>query len=413
MNQKPSPITFAGGTFTRRTLLTGAAALGLGTLVAACSPFSKSTGGTAGSKALPGADDLRDIFRQTAHQTTTPGAVLLYRTPDGSLATTYGAGSTSGSPSMTLADHFRVGSVTKTFTGTVILQLAQEGKLRIEDPVARYRDDVPNGSNITLTQLLNMRSGLFNYSDSLELNQALDDEPGRVWTPDQLLALAFRYPPYFAPGQGYHYSNTNTVLLGLIAEDIDRRPLGTSFQKRLFDPVGMRNTSFPATTSTTIPSPHPEGYMYSTNVATMKSAELPADQQAAAAAGTLKPRDVTHNNPSWTWSAGGAISTAGDLSRWVTALGDGSLLDPSWQKRRMESLQSTDPAVPDTRYGLGIAQFGPMYGHTGQLPGFQTFAGYDPAKRRSLVVIANLNTAPDGRSVAETIAHALLTKIYG
>ncbi|WP_373191186.1 serine hydrolase domain-containing protein, partial [Mycobacterium marinum] len=84
-------------------------------------------------------------------------------------------------------------------------------------PVSKYRPDVPNGDNITIEQLLNMRSGLYNYSETPEVNEALDNDPQRVWTPDELLTIAYQNPPYFLPGAGYHYSNTNYVLLGLIA----------------------------------------------------------------------------------------------------------------------------------------------------------------------------------------------------
>lgn len=81
----------------------------------------------------------------------------------------------------------------------------------MDDPVSRHRPDVPNGDNITIDQLLTMRSGLYNYTETLDLNSAMDTDPQRVWQPDELLALAYRHPPYFAPGQGFHYSNTSTV----------------------------------------------------------------------------------------------------------------------------------------------------------------------------------------------------------
>jgi D-alanyl-D-alanine carboxypeptidase len=153
--------------------------------------------------------------------------------------------------------------------------------------------------------------------------------------------------------------------------------------------------------------------MYGTNVSTLTSAELPPDQLAAAQAGRLKPHDVTDENPSWGWSAGAAISTAEDLATWVQASGDGTLLDPTWQKKRLDSVQSADPSDPGAAsYGLGIARFGPVYGHTGKLPGFQSFTGYDPAKQVILVIWANLNASPDGRPPATTIARQLIGKIY-
>jgi D-alanyl-D-alanine carboxypeptidase len=245
------------------------------------------------------------------------------------------------------------------------------------------------------------------------VNQTLDTNPTKAWTQAELLAAAFKIPPYFPPGQGYHYSNTNTVLLGLIAEELDGQPLATVFNKRLFTPLGMHNTLLPDITSNAIPTPHPRGYMYGTNVSTLTSAELPPDQLAAAQAGRLKPHDVTDENPSWGWSAGAAISTAEDLATWVQASGDGTLLDATWQKKRLDSVQSADPSDPGAAsYGLGIARFGPVYGHTGELPGFQSFTGYDPAKQVILVIWANLNASPDGRPPATTIARQLIGKIY-
>src|SRR5262249_6489082 len=162
------------------------------------------------------------------------------RTMNGELTSTYGSRTDTGEDPVTLADHVRIGSITKTFTATVILQLAQEGELDIDAPVSEYRADVPGGRDITLTQLLTMRSGLYNYAESAAFSRALDDDPSKIWSPDELLALAYRHPPYFPPGAAFHYSNTNAVLLGLIAEQVGKQALGTAFQNRLFTPLGMR-----------------------------------------------------------------------------------------------------------------------------------------------------------------------------
>ncbi|HJT02854.1 MAG TPA: serine hydrolase domain-containing protein [Pseudonocardiaceae bacterium] len=398
----------------RRTLLAATGALGVGVL--GLNSVAIGCARTPGAPAAPEAGltpALREDFEASARELQTPGAVMLLRTPSGEFSAAYGSRTDTGSEPVTLADHVRIGSITKTFTGTVILQLAQEGHLDIDAPVSEYRTDVPNGRNITLRQLLSMRSGLYNYSESLEFNQALDSDPTKVWTTDELLDLGFKYPPYFPPGTEFHYSNTNTVLLGLIAEQVDRRPLGLAFQTRFFTPLAMRETAFPDVSSSAIATPHPRGYMYGTNVSTMNSEALPLDQQAAARAGTLKPHDVTDWSPSWTWAAGGAISTAADLATWATALADGTLLNPTWQRRRLDSIRPTNPSSPSAAgYGLGIAMFGPMYGHTGELPGFQSFAAVDPDRKRTLVVWANLNAAPDGRAPASTIAQKLIGKLY-
>jgi D-alanyl-D-alanine carboxypeptidase len=410
----------------RRTVLSTATVFGVSALAAGCSSKSpsspppatatRSTGTSSGS--TPGSaviDEaaLRTLFARTAKELLTPGAVCILRTSQGSFSVTYGSRADDRSTPVSLTDAIRIGSITKTFTGTVILQLAQQGRLSIDDPVSKYRPDVPNGNNIIIAQLLTMRSGLHNYTESLEMNQALDTNPTKAWTQAELLAIAFRNPPYFPPGKGYHYSNTNTVLLGLIAEKLAGQPLATVFSTRLFAPLGLRHTGLPGITSNAIPTPHPRGYMYGTNVSTLTSAKLPPAQLAAAQSGTLKPNDVTDENPSWGWSAGAAISTAPDLVTWVQALGDGALLNPTWQKKRLESVRPTEPTNPaSASYGFGIARFGSLYGHTGELPGFQSFAGYDPAKHVTLVVWANLSASPDGRPPATTIAQRLIGTIY-
>ncbi|HEY0576788.1 MAG TPA: serine hydrolase domain-containing protein [Pseudonocardia sp.] len=406
----------------RRALLSGAAALGLGVLAAACStsaapPAPPATGpapaapGPATSP--PQAEALRARFEAVAKELTAPGAAMLLRTPSGEQSATYGFRTLAGTEPITMADHARVGSVTKTLTATCILQLAQEGRVDVGAPVSEYRPDVPNGKNIPVSRLLEMRSGLYNYSESLELNKSLDENPGKVWTPEELLALGYQHPPYFPPGTGYHYSNTNYVLLGLIIEQLDKKPLAAAYQARLFTPLNMRETSLPPADSIAIPQPHPHGYQYGSNVATMNGEGLPPDQQPAAFAGRTKPNDVTDENPSWTWAAGGGISTIANLATWATAMGDGTLLNPTWQRRRLESIQPIDPANPASLgYGMGIAKFGPMYGHTGELPGFQAFCGYDPDRKTTLAVWANLNAAPDGRAVASTIAQQLIGVLY-
>lgn len=357
-------------------------------------------------------EQLRTTFEKTAQQLLVPGAVLLLRTPAGEFTATYGVAEMGSTRPVRLDDHIRVGSNTKTWTATVILQLVQEGRIQLNDPVAKYRPDVPNGDKITIEQLLSMRSGLFNYSETRKLNQLLDEQPGKIWRQDELLALAWAHPAYFPPGQGFHYSNTNYVLLGLIAERVDRKPLAAIFQDRLFKPLGLKSTSFPDTTSPVIPSPHPQGYMYSTNLLTIDSSALPAPLLAAARAGKLRPNNYTNSNPSWGWAAGAGISTAADLATWVEAMNSGKLLNADMQKLRMNSLQPRSAGDTGARYGLGIAQFNTFYGHTGELPGFNSFMANDPVKQITLIVWTNLAPAPDGQDPATTIARKLIEQIY-
>src|SRR5262249_8500306 len=150
------------------------------------------------------------------------------------------------------------------------------------------------------------------------------------------------------------------------------------------------------------------------NVLTMGSpAAVPPDMQPAAKAGTLQPSDQTSLNPSWARAAGAGISTVADLATWAEALSDGKLLDPPMEAKRVASPQSTNPAQPDARqYGLDIAKFGALYGHTGEVPGFNTFAGTDPQNKVTIVVWVNLEPTADGRAAAMLIAKDLIEQMY-
>ncbi len=409
-------LTAARGPGTRLTALLTAGAMAA---LVACSSGAGTGDDTPGTSptTVPVKVDQEALtadVEELAAEMTAPGVVVLLKSPQGDFQLATGTTEVNGSTPVTMDDHVRIGSNTKTFTTTAILQLADEGKIDLEGPVSDYWSGVPNGKNITIAQLLNMRSGLYNYSETLKLNKALDEEPERVWKPRELLRMGLSRPVYFPPGEGWHYSNTNTVLLGLIAEKIEGEPLPQIIQDRFLTPLGLTSTSFPPSTTSAIPDPHPRGYMYSTNVLTMDGAELPPAQQEAAAAGTLLPNDVTDENPSWTWAAGQMIAGADDLATWAEALAEGSLLSTQMQEARLLSLAPANDSLPagSVEYGYGIAKLGPMYGHTGELPGFNSFMGHDPQKDVTLIVWSNLGSAPNGEPVATTIARSIITRIY-
>ena len=394
--------------FTFRALL----ALTTAVLVTACAApdIKRSALGRIDAAAMQG------MVERLAKEMLVPGAVVILRTPTGNFTSTYGVTTHRGSAPTSVDQHVRVGSNTKTWTGTVILQLIQEGRLRLDDPVSKYRPDVPNGTNITIEQLLNMRSGLFNYTTTLELNQTLDAQPTKAWTQAELLSLAYKHPPTFMPpGSQFGYSNTNTVLLGLIAQQLEGgKPLAGIMRDRLFVPLGMKNTLFPDIASNAIPAPLSRGYMYGNNVLTMGAPPaLPDNMQSAARAGTLTPGDQTDANPSWGWAAGAGISTANDLATWVEALVGGKLLNFALQARRLASVVPIDPSDSNSAsYGLAIAKFGNLYGHTGELPGYNSFMGHDPVNGVTLVVWTNLAPTVDGRDPATTIARELIGLVY-
>lgn len=359
---------------------------------------------------------LTPVIESEMEDMLVPGAVVLVRGPDSEWMEAFGTRVIGEDDPVETGDHFRVGSNTKTMTGTVVLQLVDEGEISLDDPVSDYRPDVPNGEDITIRQLLNMRSGLFNYSEEESFNQTLDDDPARVWDPEELVEIGLSEDPYFPPGEGFHYSNTNTVLLGLIIEDITGQPLEEVFQERIFDEVDLTNTSFPAADDASIPEPFPRGYMFGTDVSTLETPRLPDDEIAAAKAGDLLPNDVTDMNPSWGWAAGAAISTAEDLADYVEVLvGTNTFLSPALQQERLDSIAPIDPTNPESpSYGLAFAQFGPFVGHDGSLPGYQSFMGYDAENGITLIILTNLQDSPEGvGGTANQMAKAIIAELYG
>ena len=259
-----------------------------------------------------------------------PGAMVLLRTPQGDFVFGYGTTELGGTNPPRADTHFRAASNTKTMTAAVIVLLAQEGKLGFDDPVSKYVQGVPNGDDITIAELLKMRSGLYNYTSAPELAESLDRDPTRVWTPEELLAIAFKRPPVFAPGAEYEYCNTNYVLLGLIAEKIEGAPLAKIFQDRLFGPLGMKHTLLPASTSNAIPEPYAHGYLYGSSSYALADAPYPADLQAAAKAGTPQAQRRHMAESFLCLAAGGVISTADDLATWMRALVGGKVFDADY-----------------------------------------------------------------------------------
>jgi D-alanyl-D-alanine carboxypeptidase len=360
---------------------------------------------------------LQAAVEGLAKELLLPGAMVLLHTPQGNFV--FGYGTTElGVTNLPRADtHFRAASNTKTMTAAVIVQLAQEGKLRFNDPISKYVQDVPNGDNITIAQLIKMRSGFYNYSTAPETSESLDHDPDRVWTNKELLAIAFKHPPNFAPGAEFEYCNTNYILLGLVAEKIEGQPLARIFQRRLFEPLGMKNTLLPASTSNAIPEPYSHGYLYGGSSYALVDAPYPADLQAAAKAGTLKPNDDTWQNPSAYFAAGGIVSTADDLATWMRALVGGRVFDGDYQRQWIESPELEDPSNPKSlQYGYGITliTFGPnkVYFHGGEMPGYNSFMGYDPDNDVTLVIWTNLTLALDAKPTANTLMLKILDHIY-
>jgi D-alanyl-D-alanine carboxypeptidase len=317
-----------------------------------------------------------------------PGAIIGIWGPDGTYVRAFGVADKTARAPMKTDFYIRIGSVTKTFTVSGVLQLADQGKLGLDDPIAKFVDGVPQGDKITLRQLARMQSGLFNYSASPAFQQAMFADPRRAFTPHELLNYAFAQPNQFPPGDGFEYCNTNTVLLGLVVEKVSGQPLHSYIQDHIVIPLGMSHTSFPTTNA--FPEPHPQGYTVQT-----------ADGKEAAA---------TDWNPSWGWAAGAMISTLDDMRIWAPALATGKLLTPQMQAQRLQTVGS--PGMPpQDGYGLGIFNLGGWIGHNGSLPGYQTVVVYLPQKRTTLVILVNTDIEYQGSEPSTTLATAITKEL--
>ena len=344
--------------------------------------------------------------------TLTSGAVVVVRSPQGNWTQAFGKREKGGDIALQADDHFRVGSVTKTWTGTVILQLVDEGRFKLSDPISAYLTGVPNGDNITIEHLLSMRSGLFNYSTDQAFNQSLDDDPTQTFSIDALLQIAFKHNPYFAPGTDYRYSNTNTLLLGQLIEKITTISVAEAFQQRLFTPLGLSKTFFPPLDNTALPAPYARGYQFGTNVETIDTSVLSPAKQDAARAGSLQPNDTTDWTTSWGWTAGMGIASASELAEFAKKMVEGTYLSPSTQQQRLDSCTPTSTSPGAASYCLGLAKFGSYYGHTGEVPGYNTFMGHDPDTHTTIVVWTSQSAVPDGRAPAIEIAKMIIDRLH-
>lgn len=295
---------------------------------------------------------------------------------------------------------FRIGSVTKTFVATVLLQLVGEGRLSLDDTVEHWLPGVVagngnDGSRITVRQLLQHTSGIYNYTNDLSVlasKAGFQAHRFDTYTAAQLVAIAMRHAPNFAPGTNWSYSNTNYILVGMIINRVTGRSWQDEVNARIIRPLGLRQTFAPGT-SPVIPGAHAEGY---------------------SSFGSGPAIDVTAINPSAADAAGAMISSTDDLSRFYAALIGGRLLRPA----QLAAMETTVPApefdgiVPGVRYGLGLMWIpkscgGAYYGHAGDVPGYHTWDGIVPGGPQIVVSLTGDGGPNTERSTIAAVDHEL------
>jgi D-alanyl-D-alanine carboxypeptidase len=305
-----------------------------------------------------------------------PGAIALARRDGDVVHAVSGVRDVATQDPIRSHDRFRIGSITKSFVATVVLQLVGEGRLRLDDTVERWLPGlVPNGAAITVDHLLHHASGLFDYvrdGDTTALAPYAADDWAHVWTPQELVAIATAHPPRFAPGTSWSYSNTGYVVLGLIIEAVTGHRASSEVTRRVIWPLGLWRTSFP-TSDADIAGAHLHGYLTG----------FPGDD------GQSITKDVTVFGPSLFWTAGGIISTADDLARFYRALLSGRLLAPA----QMTVLKYPIHLNGQFEYGAGIEHVqtscGWAWGHDGEVPGFRTLALTSDDGSRQVVLALN------------------------
>ncbi|HYO33018.1 MAG TPA: serine hydrolase domain-containing protein [Nocardioidaceae bacterium] len=314
-------------------------------------------------------------------QAATPGAVVGVRSPEGTWTKAYGFADPANLRRMKVGIHTRVGSVTKTFTGTLLLQLDQEGRLSLDDPISKYVAGVPNGDEVTLRHLANMTSGVASYTANAAFVDRLFANPRASFDADELIAIGLADSPMFAPGAMFYYSNTNFLLLGKVIEKVTGDRLGQVYRQRIFRPLGLDDTSWPGT-STALPGPYAKGFTLQGDTATPS-----------------RPANATHWNPSWGGAAGAIISNMPDLLTYGRALGTGQgLLRPGAQAERLQSFPGS------SGYGLAMGCVDGWVGHTGELPGYNTTLFYDTTTDTTVVVQANSDIASGDCPQSPTLA---------
>ena len=280
---------------------------------------------------------MRPEIHRILKQLRVPGAVILLRAPGEEWVEAFGVRKRNSTEKTTPGDQFRLGSIAKTWTGAVLLQLAQEGRLGLSDPMSRYVEGVPNGDSITIEHLLQMRSGLSNFTTDKAFQDRLFGHPLQPFDTESLLQMALAKPVYFAPGAAFNYSNTNTLLLGKVIEKREGTPLPSVFRERLFKPLGLGRSELPSPADTSLRPPYACGYTYDAD---------PAEEARAGGASGWE-RDATDWTTTWAGASGMGMSTAPELAMFAERMIKGGYLDESMQRQRMASSLPGSPGGSD------------------------------------------------------------------
>lgn len=305
-----------------------------------------------------------------------PGASVAIVSPEKAWYGSSGIANLATGTPLELGDRFQIGSITKMFVATTVLQLVEEGKLSLEDTLVDWLPlevvaNIPNYENITIRQLLNHTSGVSDYTDPLFLQA--QSNPAlflRDWSPQELVSFISGQQPYFAPGESWRYSNTNYILLGLVVEAATNTNIASEIRSRILEPLELNDTFFAEEEA--ISGGYVSGYW-----------DFDGD-------GILD--DVTGANMSWAWATGAMVSNTPDLTLFIAGLLGGKLLEPESLEEMLTLIEAVDSDNYDG-YGLGIGSLeGPgilWYGQRGLTLGYRSNVFYSPIEDIIYVELTN------------------------
>ncbi len=286
-------------------------------------------------------------------------------------------------------DKYRIGSNTKMFIGIILLQLYMEKLIDLDDPVSKYLLGIPNGNNITIREIGEMRSGIFNYSMDPTFYKVFIEDPDRNWLSDELYTIGITNKPSFEPGTDAEYSNTNTIILALIIERITKNSIQKELCSRILKPLKLKNTKFK--TNGSFNDPKMNGYQYNDILI-----------------------DVTHNNPSFAWAAGAITSNIDDMAKFIKyGIGKHTLLnkDAIKQQRSWASCIKSPYFKLLFCYGFQLEKYETFLGHNGAIPGYNSISLYDISTNTTILVTINIQTTKNNISPAQFIGEFIIARL--
>jgi D-alanyl-D-alanine carboxypeptidase len=379
------------GTGTALGTALGAVALSLLAAPAHAAAPEAPTAAVAAGLSAPDITGLDGVLRSALSQGA-PGAMARIEDNGTVYQVAKGVADRSTGRAITTSDRFRVGSVTKSFSAVVLLQLVDEGKLKLDAPVNSYLPGLLD-ARITVRHLLSHRSGLYDYTNDMfaQTVPGFESVRNKVFSYQELVNLSLKKPLNNTPGAAYSYSNTNFVVAGMLIEKLTGNPVRTEYQNRILTPLKLTDTSY-VHPETTISGVHAKGY-------------LTPDAAGAALV------DSTNQTVSWAQSAGAIISSPRDLDTFFSALMAGKLMSAA----QLTQMQQWTTVNSTQGYGLGLRRRDlscgiSVYGHTGTVQGYYTYAFTSKDGKRSITALANTS---NNATVLNTMAGTLESAFCG